>query len=83
MLRVQEICKQKGITMQQLSERLGTTYQALYASLSGNPTLSKLSDIANVLDVEIIDLFDRSQKTSLICPKCGAGLELTIKDIEQ
>jgi len=79
MLRVQAICKQKGITMQQLSDKLGITYQALYASLSGNPTLSRLGDIANILEVDIVDLFDK-KSNSLTCPKCGTDLELTIKE---
>ena len=46
MLRVQEICKQQGISMQILAQRLGITYQALYAAVSGNPTIGKLNEIA-------------------------------------
>ena len=57
MLRVQEICKQQGITMQDLAKRMGVTYQALYAAVSGNPTIGKLGEIARALDVSVKDLF--------------------------
>ncbi len=58
MLRIQEICKAKGITMQTLAKKMNVSYQALYASVSGNPTLAKLSELANVLEVDITDLFE-------------------------
>lgn len=60
MLRIQEICKEKGITMQDLSKRMGVTYQALYANASGNPTIGKLQEIASALNVSFTDLFEKS-----------------------
>lgn len=64
MLRVQEICKEQGITMQDLAKKMGVTYQALYAAVSGNPTIGKLGDIANALGVNIIDLFEGNSQDS-------------------
>lgn len=58
MLRVQEICKEQGMTMQDLAKKMGVTYQALYAAVSGNPTIGKLGDIAKALGVNIVDLFE-------------------------
>lgn len=58
MLRVQEICKEQGITMQDLAKKMGVTYQALYAAISRNPTIGKLGDIAKALGVNIVDLFE-------------------------
>ena len=46
MLRVQEICKQQRITMQDLDKRKGLTYQALYAAVTGNHTIGNLREIA-------------------------------------
>lgn len=57
MLQVQRICKEKGLTMQEVASRLGITYQSLYDSIKGNPTLKRLQDIANALDVEVSELF--------------------------
>lgn len=78
MLRVQEICKKQGITMQDLAKRMGVTYQALYAAVSGNPTIGKLGEIANALGVEVIDLFDGKQDESnvIICPHCGRKIKI-------
>lgn len=84
MLRVQELCKEKGITMQVLAEkRLGITYQALYASVSGNPTLERLQQIAKALEVDITDLFAKPAAGNFTCPNCGAELRLTAEKIEK
>lgn len=73
MLRVQEICKEQGITMQDLAKKMGVTYQALYAAVSGNPTIGKLGDIAKALGVNVVDLFDEEKVDSnfITCPHCG------------
>ena len=78
MLRVQEICKQQGVTMQDLAKRMGVTYQALYAAVSGNPTIGKLGEIANALGVEVIDLFEGNQDESnvIVCPHCGRKIKI-------
>lgn len=64
MLRVQEICKEQGITMQDLAKKMGVTYQALYAAVSGNPTIGKLGEIAKALGVNIVDLFSENPQKS-------------------
>lgn len=77
MLRVQEICKQQGITMQDLAKRLGVTYQALYATVSGNPTIGKLASIAKALGVGLIDLIDEENEDNTVtCPHCGKKIKI-------
>lgn len=73
MLRVQEICKQQGLTMQDLAKRMGVTYQALYAAVSGNPTIGKLGEMAKALGVSVGDLLDEQKEDSnfICCPHCG------------
>ena len=72
MLRVPEICKQQGISMQILAQRLGITYQALYAAVSGNPTIGKLNEIAKALGVSIVDLIEEEKvPNTIVCPNCG------------
>lgn len=58
MLKIQTICKEKGLTLQEVSKRLGISYQSLYTSINGNPTLNMLSRIAKVLGVRVVDLFE-------------------------
>lgn len=77
MLRVKEICKSKGITMQELAEKMNVTNQALYAAVSGNPTIGKLQEIANALGVEVVDLLGASKEGVITCPHCGKEIKLT------
>lgn len=80
MLRVAEICKEQGMTMVELAEKMGITYQALYATLGGNPSLKRLTKIAEILKVDITELFQKSKKTDCFrCPKCGARLQIVEK----
>lgn len=81
MLRIQEICKAQGITMQALAKRMGVTYQALYATVSGNPTIGKLSEIAKALEVPVTDLFEQVDKNtaSLSCTHCGKSIAIEVK----
>lgn len=81
MLRIQEICKERGITMQILAKRMGVTYQALYASVSGNPTIGKLNEIAKALDCPLTDLI-KDNTARFKCPRCGAELQLVEKKEE-
>lgn len=73
MLRVNEICKEKGITLKDLAKKMGVTYQSLYANIkeTGNPTLSKLKEIANALGVEVAELFVKGESSVFTCPNCG------------
>jgi transcriptional regulator with XRE-family HTH domain len=67
--KIKEILKDRGMTMQQLAEELGIHRTNLFTSLSGNPTLSRLEDIARILDVKVTDLFredDRIKEKKLM-----------------
>ncbi|NDV97003.1 XRE family transcriptional regulator, partial [Dysgonomonas sp. 521] len=56
-LRVKEILKQQGKTMQQLADMIGINRVNLSNSLNGNPTLERLKQVADCLNVNIKDLF--------------------------
>lgn len=64
-LKIKQIAKEKGMTMAKLAEEMGVHPVNLSSSLNGNPTLSTLTKIAEVLNVEVIDLFERENKTSV------------------
>ena len=77
MLRIKELCKEKGISIHELAEKkLGITYQALYESISKNPSLNRLQQIATALDVPITDLFDKPATGNITCPNCGTEIKL-------
>lgn len=81
MLRVQEICKEKGIDMKVLAKRMGITYQALYASVSGNPTISKIKEIANALDVDYLELLEERSEVKILVEYQGETKRITENDI--
>lgn len=62
--------------MQDLAKKMGVTYQALYAAVSGNPTVGKLQEIANVLGVEVSELFAPQPTNTITCPHCGKPIKI-------
>ena len=57
-LRIKEIAKEKGMTMADIARTIGITPINLSASLNGNPTLSRLTAVADILGVSVSDLFE-------------------------
>ena len=56
-LRVKDILKAKGMKMKDLADKLGMHQSNLMKSLSRNPTLQTLEDVASALHVRIDELF--------------------------
>ena len=56
-LKIKDVAKSKGMTMTQIAEKLGINPITLSQSLNGNPTLSRLTEVANVLGVDVSQLF--------------------------
>lgn len=56
--RIKEICKDQGITLSELAEKIGMKGANLSVSLSekGNPTYTTLMKIADALNVDIVEL---------------------------
>ena len=63
-MRVKELLKQKGMTAKELATKMGVSEGALSKSLSGNPTLDKLLEIATALNVDVWELFTASTTKS-------------------
>ena len=61
-LRIKELCKAKQITMAEIANQIGIKPIALSQSLNGNPTLSRLQEVANILDVNVSELFEPKSK---------------------
>ena len=61
-LRIVEIAHLKGLTMSDIAKTIGISRVNLSNSLNGNPTLSRLREVAKILDVEVSELFKTSQK---------------------
>lgn len=57
-LRVKEICRDKGITMEKLASILEITPNTLTRNINGNPTIDTLGKIAKALEVSLVELFE-------------------------
>ena len=59
-LRVQELCKERGMLMENLAQILGVTRITLTRNINGNPTMETLQKIASALNVQVWELFTAS-----------------------
>lgn len=66
MLRIKDIVKEKGLTLEELAKRLSISRVTLSRNINGNPTVKTLEAVARELNVEVKDLFeykDNSKET--------------------
>lgn len=58
MLRIKEIAKEKGVTLEVLSNKIGVNRVTLSRTINGNPTVDTLQKIADALEVSVRELFE-------------------------
>lgn len=77
-LRIKELCKEKGITMNSLAEMIGVTQPSISGLATGKlkPSFDTLEKLAIALDVEIGELFTPRDPHLIICPKCGSKFKI-------
>lgn len=80
-LRVKEICKEKGITIQELADNMEMKRESLSRAINGNPTLETLEKIATALGVNISELFDQPKNNTagITCPHCGKNINIKVE----
>lgn len=87
MLRIKEILKQKGLTIQDLANILGISRQALGKQIQGKMLLETAERIATALNVPMWQLFaapeevqanPESNSARIICPHCKKAIPLEI-----
>lgn len=78
--RIKELLKERGLTISNLAEQIGTTQTSLSRALgeNGNPTYETLSKIAKVLSVDMSELF-KSNRFSITCPNCGKDINIKVE----
>lgn len=76
-LRIKEVIKTNGLTVEQVAKRMGILPSALSQSINGNPTVDKLEKIANAIGCSTSELLEAPREGSITCPHCGK--QITIK----
>lgn len=56
-LRVKEVAEKKGMSLADVAEKMGVTYQSLSQSLKKNPNLKSIFNIAEVIGCSPRELF--------------------------
>ncbi len=71
--KVKELCHKKGITIKQLSDKMNIAPESLSRAINGNPKLSTIRKISEVLGVSITDMFERSEDELLAIVVCAGN----------
>lgn len=80
-LRIKEVIKERGTTVQDLAERMGITRVGLSQHINGNPSVEVLERIAFALGCPVTELFEqpKTDTVSLICPHCGKNINIKVE----
>ncbi len=85
-MRIKDILKEKGMTVQELADKLGISRQALSKQIQGKLLVETAQNIAEALDVPMWQLFaDPSDiqvpvnGNTLTCPHCGKEIKIEVK----
>lgn len=61
-LRIKELAHQRNMTIGDIAKHIGISRVNLSNSINGNPTLSRLREVAQILNVEVAELFKPSRE---------------------
>lgn len=91
-LRIKEVCKEKKIPLAEVAKRIGINPVTLSQSLNGNPTMSRLEEVATVLGVDVSELFEKKSDTDIhgclyvkgepVLIKCREDIEELLVNLE-
>ena len=88
---IKKVIKAKGFTLEQVAAQMkgksgdGISQSALTQMLNGNPSISRVKEIARIIGVSVSELVaDEYQDTSenevtfITCPHCGKEITLEV-----
>lgn len=55
-MNIKNVISRQGFTMQQVADKIGITQQAVSQAVNGNPSLSRLKEIADAIGVTVSEL---------------------------
>lgn len=81
-MRIKELLKEKGLTQQELADKVGVSYQSMKQTLNApSVTTSTLEKIATALNVPMWQLFASPEEIARqakndLCPHCGMPISI-------
>lgn len=87
-MNIKKVIKAKGWTLEKLANEMtnkngqkGISQASVSQIINGNPTFDKLQEIASIIGISVSELVsDNTEDNTLVCPNCGAKLELKQKE---
>ena len=70
-LIIKEAIKSRGLTINEVAERMGVNRMTLNSHINGNPSVEILGRISDAIGCNITDLFEQDNENVIVCPKCG------------
>ena len=82
-MRIKEILKEKGMTLQELADKMDVSRQALSRQVGGKLLVEKAEEIACMLDVPVWQLFVspeevQKENSAILCTHCVNPIKVTI-----
>lgn len=62
---MKELCRQRGIQLKDLAQKMGIAPESLSRAINGNPQLSTIKSIAENLEIPISELFTIKEQIPL------------------
>lgn len=84
-MRIKEAIEEQGMTTKQVAEKLNVTLSALNQSISGNPSVKVITNIANAIGIPVWQLFaspsevQKETDGGYKCPNCGYPLKIKVE----
>ena len=80
-LRIKEICKSRGITLNDLAERVGVSRVSLSGIATGKqkPSFDTLERLADALNIAPAELFAAPKEGAITCPHCGKPITIKVE----
>lgn len=85
-LRIKEVIKEKGLSVQEVADRMGISRVGLSQHINGNPSFETIERIAKAIDVEswellkskseLVEEITEETKNTITCPKCGTRFKM-------
>ena len=77
-LRIKELCKEKGITLNQLAESIGISQPSISGIATGKqkPSFDTLEKLADALNITPAELFAAPKEGAITCPHCGKSITI-------
>ena len=79
---IKKVINDRGYTLVQVAEKLGISQQAVSQAVNGNPSLSRLKEIAAAIGVTVSELVTDNPvapSSAQVCPHCGKPITIKVE----